>query len=50
MDIPSNCKTIFVRNLPYDVTEAEIGDKFKPCGEIKSIRMVYNSINRNFKG
>jgi nucleolin len=50
MEIPQNCKTIFVRNLPYDLTEDEIGDKFKPCGDIKSIRMVFNHSNRNFKG
>lgn len=50
MEVPSNCKTIFVRNLPYDVSEDDIGDKFKPCGDIRSIRMVYNPANNNFKG
>jgi nucleolin len=49
-EVPSDCKTIFVRNLPYEISEDEIGDKFKPCGDIKSIRMVYNSINQKFKG
>jgi len=50
MDVPVGCTTIFIKNLPYDVTEDEVGDKFKPCGDIKSIRFVYNTIHNHFKG
>lgn len=50
MPVPADCKTIFVRNLPYDLTEDELGDKFKPCGDIRSIRFVYNTSTNNFKG
>ena len=49
-DVPFNCLTAFIRNLPYESTEKEIGDKFRPCGKIKAIRMVYNSKNKKFKG
>ena len=33
------CKSLFVKNLPYDVTEDQVGDAFKPYGEIASIRI-----------
>ena len=49
-DIPTNCLTCFIKNLPYDITEKEVGDKFRACGKIKAIRFVYNSKNKNFKG
>ena len=49
-DVPVNCFTAFIRNLPYESTEKEIGDKFRSCGKIKGIRMVYNSKNKQFKG
>ena len=45
-----NCTTAFVKNLPYDISEKEVGDKFRSCGKIKSIRFVYNSKNKKFKG
>ena len=49
-EIPLNCKTVFVKNLPYDVTEEEVGDKFRPCGKIKAIRFVFNTKFGHFKG
>ena len=49
-DVPVNCLTAFIQNLPYESTEKEIGDKFRSCGKIKGIRMVYNSKNKKFKG
>ena len=45
-----NCTTAFVKNLPYDISEKEVGDKFRSCGKIKSLRFVYNSKNKKFKG
>lgn len=49
-DVPQDCLTAFVKNLPYDITEQEVGDKFRSCGRIKGIRFVYNSKNKKFKG
>lgn len=34
-----DCKSLFVKNLPYDVTEDQVGDTFKQYGEITSIRI-----------
>ena len=47
---PSSCVTAFIKNLPYTITEKEVGDKFRSCGKIKSIRFVYNSKTNHFKG
>lgn len=49
-DVPINCKTIIIKNLPYNTKEEDLGHKFKPCGSIKSIRLVYNSAYNHFKG
>lgn len=49
-EVPSDCMTAFVKNLPYDITEQEVGDKFRSCGKIKGIRFVYNSATKHFKG
>lgn len=49
-DVPADCMTAFVKNLPYDITEQEVGDKFRSCGKIKGIRFVYNSATKHFKG
>ena len=32
--MPDDCKTIFVKNLPYEFKEDDIGDRFRPFGEI----------------
>ena len=32
--MPETCKTLFVKNLPYDMKEDDIGDRFRPFGEI----------------
>lgn len=49
-NIPVGCKVLFVKNLPYEITEKELRDEFKSCGEINDIRMVRNWTNKNFKG
>ena len=49
-DVPVDCLTAFIRNLPYETTEKDVGDKFRSCGKIKAIRFVYNSKNKKFKG
>ena len=49
-EVPEDCCTIMIKNLSYDTTEKELGDKFKPCGAINSIRMVYHSKLGHFKG
>ena len=48
--INENTKTVFVKNLPYTMTEDEAGALFLPCGKIANVRFVYNSMNNTFKG
>ncbi len=48
--ITEDMRTIFVKNLPYDCTENEVGDFFRPCGKIANVRFVFNSVHGNFKG
>mgnify|MGYP002870061027 CR=1 FL=1 len=49
-DIPLDCTTAFVKNLPYNVTEEMVRDKFKNCGEINQLRFVYEPGGIKFKG
>ena len=49
-DVPMDCIIAFIRNLPYESTEKEVGDKFRSYGKIKAIRFVYNSQTKKFKG
>jgi len=50
MDIPDDCRTVIIKNLDYNITETELAQKFKPCGSIHSVRMVYHSRLNHFKG
>merc|ERR1711862_1083226 len=38
-DVPKWCKTLFVKNLPYDASEAEIADIFGTKG-VSGVRVV----------
>ena len=48
--MPSDCKTLFVKGLPYDFKEDDIGDRFRRFGEIKAIRIAYNWQTKESKG
>lgn len=48
--MPSDCNTIFVKNLPYSFKEDDIGDRFRRFGEIKAIRVAYNWQTKESKG
>jgi RNA recognition motif-containing protein len=44
-------KTVFVKNLPYQTNEDEVGEFFQEkCGEVHNVRLVYNSVHKHFKG
>lgn len=36
---PPGCTTVFIKNLPYDVSEADVEDVFKVFGPITSVRL-----------
>ena len=40
--MPEDCKTLFIKNLPYEMNEDELGDRFRKFGEIASIRLAFN--------
>lgn len=48
--MPSDCRTLFVKNLPYSFKEDDIGDRFRRFGEIKAIRIAYNWQTKESKG
>lgn len=48
--MPEDCKTLFVRNLPYEFKEDDIGDRFRPFGELQEIRISKNWQTGNSKG
>ncbi len=49
---PGGCKTLFVRNLPYDASEDDIRESFQICGKINDdgARVVRNHSNGQSKG
>eukprot|EP01033_Poteriospumella_lacustris_P001130 gene1130-826_t len=47
---PPGCRTIFIKNLPYDVTEEEIRQHFMVYGPIASIRLAGWNHTQNLKG
>jgi RNA recognition motif-containing protein len=48
--VPGNCTTIFVKNLPYDCTEDEVGDFFAKFGKIENVRFAIHPVLKHFKG
>jgi RNA recognition motif-containing protein len=48
--MPADCKTLFVKNLPYDMKEDDIGDRFRAFGELTSVRIAYNWQTKVSKG
>ena len=42
---PANCNKVFIKNLPYDTTEAEIEEVFRVCGKINAdgVRLARNA-------
>lgn len=47
---PPGCRTIFIKNLPYDVTEDEIRQHFMVYGPIMNIRLAGWNHTNNLKG
>jgi len=49
---PTGCRTVFVKNLPYDSSEEEIQTTFRSCGKIVDggVRLARNYATLQFKG
>ncbi len=41
---------IFVGNLPFDVTEQDIREKFAECGEVSNVKMLFDKMSGRFRG
>ena len=48
--MPDNCKTLFVKGLPYAFKEDDVGDRFRRFGTIKSVRLAFNWMTKQSKG
>jgi len=44
------CVEIYVGNLSYDMSEAQMRKEFEKYGEVKSARIISNRFNRKSKG
>jgi len=46
---PKGCKTVFVRNLPYDATEQQVLENFRVCGKIldDGVRIARNRLGQS---
>ena len=51
-DQPEGCRTVFVKNLPYNAVEETVTDAFRPCGKIVEggVRLARNYQTKQFKG
>lgn len=51
-DQPEGCKTVYVKNLPWEATEEDIRESFQVCGKILEggVRIARNYTTRESKG
>ncbi|CAN0490837.1 unnamed protein product [Ectocarpus sp. 12 AP-2014] len=47
---PAGCRTVFVKNLPYDVEEDAVSEALAGCGRIASVRLAMWNHTRKLKG
>jgi nucleolin len=45
----SDCRTLFVGNLPYDVNEEGLGEFFSECGGLSKVRWLTHQQSGDFK-
>lgn len=47
---PAGCRSVFVKNIPYDSTEEDMTEAFKVCGPITNIRLAVWGNTKQLKG
>jgi nucleolin len=47
---PAGCRSVFVKNIPYDSTEADMTEAFTVCGPITNIRLAVWGNTKQLKG
>lgn len=46
---PRGCRTVFIKNLPYDVDEDGVHEALAVCGRIASVRLAMWNHTRKLK-
>lgn len=47
---PPGCRTVFVKNLPYDIVDVDVIEALRVCGPINSVRLAVWSHTGQLKG
>lgn len=47
---PPGCKTVFIKNLPYDATENDVIESLRVCGPIQRVRLAVWGHTKQLKG
>jgi nucleolin len=47
---PPGCRTVFVKNIPYNCTEEDMMNAFKVCGPIYNVRLPIWGHTQQLKG
>ena len=47
---PAGCRSVFLKNIPYDTSEAEVTEVFKVCGPITNVRLAVWGNTKQLKG
>jgi nucleolin len=47
---PAGCRSVFVKNIPYDTTEADMTQAFMVCGPITNVRLAVWGNTKQLKG
>ena len=47
---PVGCRSIFIKNIPYDVTEDDVKEAVKICGPIENVRLAVWGHTQKLKG
>ena len=47
---PVGCRSVFVKNLPYDTTEDEVKEAFMVCGPVTNVRLAVWGHTQQLKG
>ena len=47
---PLGCRTVFVKNLPYDVSEEAVRQSFRVCGKVANVRLAMWNHTKTKKG
>lgn len=47
---PPGCRTVFIKNIPYDATESDVIESMRVCGPIQKVRLAVWGHTKQLKG